>query len=117
MSQAIWYRSLDEPTRESMRGYGRQIMETLQRYLTIPSQTILAEARSLGSKYGQILRNQHMNLNLAGQGFLTYQDFVLESVISVTEMAHHSADWSQAMRSVFHFTREILIGLLEAYSA
>jgi len=115
LSQADWYRGLDETARQIMRGYGRQIMEMLQNYLTEPSPEALVEAHQLGEKYGQTVRTQHLDLVSATKGFLTYQHFVLESVISVTEMAYSNAAWSQVMRDVLQVTREILLGMLEAF--
>jgi excisionase family DNA binding protein len=115
MAGADWYRRLDEKARDELALYGRRLMDVLKRHLTAPSAGALSDARELGLKYGEALHTQNLNLRQAVDGFFTFHDVIVDSLISVIEMTRSTGDWGDAMRNVNAFTREVMLALVETY--
>lgn len=112
---ADWYRRLDERSRGELSAYGRRLMDVLKRHLSAPTGEALTEAHELGLKYGQTLRAQNLRLAQAIEGFFTFNDMIVDSMISVIEMTRSGADWGDGMRKVYAFTRVVILALIAAY--
>jgi excisionase family DNA binding protein len=116
LAEAVWYRHLNPESREMMRLYGRRLMETLGRYLASASDVILAEARDIGLKYGTEIRNQNLSLAQAVEGFFTFNDYVIDAAVQITELSRPGHERSDSVRRVYAFTREIILALIDAYA-
>src|SRR5262249_46238025 len=114
MAHAEWYQRLDDNARAAMSLHGRQLMETLQRYLASPDGS-LAEARSIGLQYARTIRSQRLSLSQAVEGFFTFNDFILDSMFQMAEVGRPGLDHSDAIRKIYAFTRTIILALIEAY--
>ena len=114
LANAEWYKSLDKASRETMSLYGRRLMDALQHHLTDPGGA-LAVARTIGLEYGKIIRSQGLSLTQAVEGFYTFNDFVFDALIQMTEIGRPEQNHREAMRKLYGFTREIIFALIEAY--
>ncbi|MCC7205826.1 MAG: helix-turn-helix domain-containing protein [Anaerolineae bacterium] len=116
-ASAPWYPRFDQQARDAMALYGRRLMEALERYLSTGADNALTLAHEFGLKYGHLLREKGHRLSEAVQGFFTFNEFVVDATIQVIETGRTGADRGEAVRKVSHFTREVILGLAEAYDA
>ena len=114
MSQTEWYQRLNDEARAAMSLHGRRLMDILQRYLSTPDGSI-TEAHSIGLQYGKTIRDQELSLAQAVEGFFTFNDFVMDSMLQMVEVSRPGVGQSDAMRKVYAFTRTVILALIEAY--
>ncbi len=114
MAQAGWYQRLDEEARAAMSLHGRRLMDALQRYLSSPDAS-LSEARTIALQYARTIRSQGLSLSQTVEGFFTFNDFVLDSMLQVVEIARHGTSLTDAMRKIYGFTQTVILALIEAY--
>ncbi len=114
LAQITWYQSLDEQARAAMAAHGRQLMDAFQRFLSAPDGN-LDEARSIGLQYGKIIRGYGLSLAQTVEGFFTFNDFLLDAMLQVTEISRSNAAQFEAMRKIYAFTRTIILALIEAF--
>ena len=114
MAQASWYAHLDDQARATMGLLGRQMMESLESYLSSPDGT-LDEARDVGIRYAQAIRGQGLSLMQATEGFFTFNDFVLDAMLRMAEVSRPGLSRGDAVRKIYAFTRTVMLALIEAY--
>jgi excisionase family DNA binding protein len=114
MAQADWYQRLDERARAALGLHGRRLMDALQRYLAASDGTLM-EAHSIGLQYGKTIRSQGLSLAQTVEGFFTFDDFLLDSVLQMSEISRPGMGQVDAIRKIYAFTRTIILALIEAY--
>jgi excisionase family DNA binding protein len=113
-----WYQAMSEGTRQTMREQGRAVLEAMRGYLANGnSEANLVAAVKLGHDYAQSLHNDGMTLPDAMRGFFYFTEFVMDSVLSWSEVTaprdHH--DWARLLRQVNQFNNTMLLSIVEYY--
>lgn len=121
LSHLTWYNALSEETRRSLRDEGRRTMEDIRTYLSAGApHEQLALAINLGKNYAALLSSQNLRLADAMRGFFYFSDFVINSVLSwseVTPARGASADWGQLLQRINTFIHTMLLSIVEYYEA
>ncbi len=112
LAQLSWYRDLKPDAKQALSGIGRQLMEALKRYLTVPN-VAPTEAVEIGTSYGGLLREHGLTLGEAIRGFFTFNDFLFDSMLQLAELNH--SDNNESIRHAYTFTREMLLALVAVY--
>jgi excisionase family DNA binding protein len=119
LNTEAWYTSMSESTREEMRTQGRRVLEALRQYVAHGGpDTRLSEAITLGKAYAEYLSNDGLSLPQAVRGFLYFSDFVINSILTWSEIAPRSAsEWANLLRQVNTFIHAMLLSIIEYYEA
>ncbi|HLU09160.1 MAG TPA: helix-turn-helix domain-containing protein [Oceanobacillus sp.] len=119
LNTEAWYANMSESTREEMRSQGRRVLEALRQYVAQGApDSRLAEAITLGKSYAQYLSNDGLSLPQAVRGFLYFSDFVINSILTWSEIAPRSAsEWANLLRQVNTFIHAMLLSIIEYYEA
>jgi excisionase family DNA binding protein len=114
-----WYTSMSEGTREELRTEGRRVLEVLRQYVAQGGPDArLADAITLGKSYAEYLTNDGLSLPQAVRGFLYFSDFVINSILTWSEIAPRSAsEWANLLRQVNTFIHAMLLSIIEYYEA
>lgn len=113
-----WYQRLSEAGREGMRQHGLRLMDGLIRHLAAPREVLdLTIAKEIGAAYGRLLRGESLSLSQAVRGYLYFSDFLFDAVLRMADTSAGSAalDWSEMLREVHAFTRQILVSMIAVY--
>lgn len=118
MDDARWYAALSDAMREQMRLQGRQVLEAMRQYLSNGApDSDLALAIRLGKDYAAQLSDEGVTLPQATRGLLYFSDFVVDSILTWSELAQprSSAEWSNLLRQVNTFIHTMLLSIIEYY--
>lgn len=118
MDDARWYAALSDAMREQMRLQGRQVLEAMRQYLSNGApDSDLALAIRLGKDYAAQLSDESVTLPQATRGLLYFSDFVVDSILTWSELAQprSSAEWSNLLRQVNTFIHTMLLSIIEYY--
>jgi excisionase family DNA binding protein len=113
-----WYAAMSEKTRETLRNQGRHVLEELRQYLAMGSpDEQLATAIRLGKEYAVMLADDHLTLPQAVRGFLYFSDFVINSILTWSEITppRSSSEWAHLVRQVNTYTDTMLLSIIEYY--
>lgn len=113
-----WYAAISEKNRNALRQYGRQVLEALRRYLSSGAPDAgLSEAINLGKEYAQALSGDNLTLPQATRGFFYFSDFVINSIITWSELSQprSSSEWANLLRQVNTFINTMLLSIIEYY--
>jgi excisionase family DNA binding protein len=113
-----WYGRLSAEAREMMRQQGLRLMDSLMRYLTnAETDTELQTAQDIGTTYGRVLKSQGLLLSQALQGYFYFADFLQEAILHLSESntSRPAGNWSDLLRQLNRFTREILVAMAVVY--
>ncbi len=113
-----WYAAMSEEIRASMRTYGRQVLDELRVYLTNGAQDSgLARAITLGQQYASKLADEGMTLPQAMRGFFYFSDFVVNSILTWSEVTppRSAPEWATLLRQVNTFMNVMLLSIAEYY--
>lgn len=119
LNHEAWYAAMSEKTRESLRVQGRRVLEALRAYIAAgaPDEQ-LAAAITLGKEYAQALDADGLSLPQAVRGFLYFSDFVLNAILTWSELTPRSAsEWASLLRQVNTFTNGMLLSIIEYYES
>lgn len=120
LTHEAWYAAMRETTRDALRAQGRRVLEALRGYIAAGApDTRLAEAITLGKTYAQMLESDGLTLPQAVRGFLYFSDFVINAILTWTEIAtpRSPSDWAQLLRQVNAFINAMLLSIIEYYQA
>lgn len=113
-----WYTRMSEATREKMRYQGRAVLEALRDYLgkNAPD-TLLANAINLGKDYAELLVQDQLTLPQATRGFLYFSDFVVNAILTWSELSQprNPSEWANLLRQVNTFINTMLLSIIEYY--
>lgn len=118
LSQQAWYTTMREETRHHMRLLGREILEGLRTYLADGAKDEqLASAIRLGKEYAKSLSADNLNLPQAMRGFFYFSEFVINSVLTWSEVTlpRSPHDWATLLRQVNTYMNAMLLSLVEYY--
>lgn len=118
LEAVTWYASMSEATRVQMRILGRSVLEAIRRFLAegAPDHR-LADAIKLGKDYASTLTSDNLTLPQAMRGFFYFSDFVVNSILTWSELAQprSSVEWANLLRQVNSFIHTMLLSIVEYY--
>lgn len=120
LDQIPWYTAMRESTRDALRQQGRRVLEDLRQYIAADAPDVqLANAIRLGTEYAQLLQADELTLPQAVRGFLYFSDFVINAVLTWSEIAQprNPQEWSHLLRHVNTYTHAVLLSIIEYYEA
>ena len=118
LASVAWYEAMSADTREQMRQQGRQLLEELRKFLGQGApDSGLAAAIRIGKEYARVLHSDGLTLPQAMRGFFYFGDFVINSILTWTEITppRNPAEWSHLLRDVNTFTNTMLLSIVEYY--
>jgi excisionase family DNA binding protein len=118
MDDMAWYEGMSEETRHTLRERGRSVLEAMRSYLANgDGDENLIAAVQMGKLYAKALHDDEMSLPNAVRGFFYFSDFVMESVLSWSEVSAPSNqhDWAKLLQQVNHFNNAMLLSIVEYY--
>lgn len=118
LTTATWYTAMSENTRGILRVQGRAVLEGLRKYLAQGApDALLSEAIRLGKEYAQALAADGMTLPQATRGFFYFSDFVINAILTWTELSQprNPSEWANLLRQVNTFINAMLLSLIEYY--
>jgi excisionase family DNA binding protein len=113
-----WYTAMSEATRDALREQGRRVLEGLRQYLAsgAPDEK-LGQAITLGKAYAERLAEDGLTLPQAVRGFLYFSDFVINSILTWSEVTppRSAPEWASLLRQVNTFINAMLLSIIEYY--
>lgn len=120
LEQLGWYAKMSETTRKEMRILGRELLEALRRYLAANApDSGLAEAINIGQRYAVVLNTDSLTLPQAMRGFFYFSDFVINAVLTWSEVTapRSASEWAEILRHVNTFLSAMQLSIIEYYEA
>lgn len=118
LEDAPWYSAMSDNGRQSMRIYGRRVLEELRAYLGngAPDER-LSHAITLGKDYAAVLSDDGLTLPQAMRGFFYFSDFVINSILTWSEVTppRSAPEWAALLRQVNNFMSAMLLSIAEYY--
>lgn len=118
LTDVAWYNAMSPQARDRMRTEGRRVLEEIRRYLgTGARDEHLSSAITLGKDYAAALSIEGLTLPQAVRGFFYFSDFVINSILTWSELTppRSSADWATLLRQVNTFVNAMLLSIVEYY--
>ena len=113
-----WYKAMSDDTRSAMRTLGRRTLEELRTYLGGGARDEhLALAITLGKDYAEMLTTDELTLPQATRGFFYFSDFVINSILTWSEVTppRSAPEWASLLRQVNTFMNAMLLSIVEYY--
>jgi excisionase family DNA binding protein len=113
-----WYQAMGDGARGQMREQGRRVLEAIRKYLGDGApDDALSVAISIGTDYAEILSNDGLTLPQATRGFFYFSDFVVNSILTWSEITQprNSSEWANLLRQVNTFINTMLLSIIEYY--
>ena len=121
LSQQPWYAGMSEATRVRMREKGVRTLELIRKYLAQGApDSLLQSAVDLGKEYAVTLTEDNLALPDAVRGFLYFTDFVINSVLTwseITPTRNSPGEWINLLRQVNTYVHTMLLSIVEYYHA
>lgn len=118
MDEMLWYTSMSAKARNEMRSLGRHVLNAIRQYLgnDAPDED-LSEAIRIGKAYAQALSEDGLTLPQAMRGFFYFSDFVVNSILTWSELSQprNSNEWATLLRQVNTFIHTMLLSIAEYY--
>jgi len=117
-SEASWYTTVDETSRERLRPLGRRLAALAADYLgrRAGRAALLQDARGLGHEYGRELAGSGLPLAQAVEAFIFFRRSLDDATKQATQRHGLSAaDALGAYEQVTALADQVLVGLTEAY--
>lgn len=118
LADAPWYRAMQSATHETLRIQGRRVLEALRDYLASGApDTQLSRAIRLGHDYARVLSQDNLTLPQAVRGFFFFSDFVINAILTWSEIAQprNPSEWANLLRQVNTFINTMLLSIIEYY--
>ena len=118
LEQASWYMAMRDDSKRRMREEGRRALEAIRVYVAAAApDEQLSSAIDLGKDYAAHLIEDGLTLPQALRGFFYFSDFVLNSILTWSELAqpNNSSEWSALLRQVNTFINTMLLSIVEYY--
>lgn len=118
LESAPWYVAMSEEGKGHLREQGRRVLEAIRRYVAAGAPDAnLATAITLGKDYAGTLIADGLTLPQAMRGFYFFSDFVLNSILTWSELSppKSSSEWSTLLRQVNTFMNTIQLSIVEYY--
>ncbi|MCY3831899.1 MAG: helix-turn-helix domain-containing protein [Chloroflexi bacterium] len=118
LATAPWYEAMSEEAKQHLREQGRRVLEAIRSYVAAGApDASLAAAITLGKDYAAWLIADGLSLPQAMRGFYFFSDFVLNSILTWSELSppKSSSEWSTLLRQVTTFMNAIQLSIVEYY--
>lgn len=118
LETAPWYRAMSDAGKGRLRAQGRRVLEAIRLYVAAGApDASLASAITLGKDYAAFLIADGLTLPQAMRGFYFFSDFVLNSILTWSELSppKSSTEWSTLLRQVNTFMNAIQLSIVEYY--
>ena len=113
-----WYAAMSDESKHHLREQGRRVLEAMRSFVAVgaPDEG-LASAIKLGEDYAKYLIADGLTLPQAMRGFYFFSDFVLESILTWSELRQpsSSSEWSTLLRQVNAFVHAMQLSIVEYY--
>jgi len=113
-----WYTAMSAETKTHMREEGRRVLEAIREYVAngAPDEQ-LAQAISIGKEYAERLVDDQVSLPQALRGFFYFSDFVVNSILTWSELSQpsNSSEWATLLKQVNTFINTMLLSIVEYY--
>lgn len=113
-----WYSAMSDATHQAMRNQGRAVLDAIRVYLAKGApDSELAVAIKLGNDYAKMLIEDDLTLPQATRGFFYFSDFVVNSILTWTELSQprNSSEWANLLRQVNAFINTMMLSIVEYY--
>lgn len=120
LESAPWYQAMSDQGKQHLREQGRSVLEAIRRYVAAGAPDAnLSAAITLGKDYAAYLIADGLTLPQAMRGFYFFSDFVLNSILTWSELSppKSSSEWSTLLRQVNTFMNTIQLSIVEYYEA
>jgi len=118
LENAQWYTAMSKETKVQMREEGRRALEAIREYVAsgAPDERLSLAIR-LGKDYAERLNEDGLTLPQALRGFFYFGDFVVNSILTWSELSQpsNSSEWSTLLRQVNTFMNTMLLSIVEYY--
>ena len=118
LESAPWYVAMSDESKQHLREQGRRVLEAMRIFVAAgaPDEG-LASAINLGKDYAAHLIADGLTLPQAIRGFYYYSDFVLDSILTWSELRQpsSSSEWSTLLRQVNAFMHAMQLSIVEYY--
>jgi excisionase family DNA binding protein len=118
LNSVQWYSAMSAETRNHMRAEGRRVLEAIREYVAkgAPDEQ-LSQAILIGKEYAEQLAQDDITLPQALRGFFYFSDFVLNSILTWSELAQpsNSSEWANLLKQVNTFINTMLLSIVEYY--
>lgn len=118
LEQVQWYAKMSDATRAALRSQGRELLDELRRYLAGGGQDeYLARAIRIGTRYAETLSQDNLTLPEAMRGFFYFSDFVINSILTWSEVhtPRSAPEWATMIRQVNTFINAMQLSIIEYY--
>lgn len=119
MGQFEWYAQMPAEARGVMAQKGRQMLDTLQKFLVDAFDENAADhpIQRMGEDYAHFLITQGLSSTQAMEGFLVFSDFLNEAALNIVEVINTrpTSEWLLLLREVRRFTNELVLGITVVY--
>lgn len=118
LESAPWYQAMSDEGKGRLREQGRRVLEAIRRYVAAGApDASLATAINLGKDYAAYLIADGLTLPQAMRGFYFFSDFVLNSILTWSELSppKSSTEWSTLLRQVNTYMNAIQLSIVEYY--
>jgi excisionase family DNA binding protein len=116
-----WLARFDEPMRQSYRETGRQLLGLLLRFISNPDQRAetLEQVRDIGRHYAVVSRANGLSLVDSVQAVLFFHTSLTSSIVQMAASLNPAGgiDWVTTHRLATSFVNDVLLALVEAYTA
>jgi excisionase family DNA binding protein len=121
LAEQTWYTTMREETRGRLRTMGMHTLEAIRHYLAVGApDSELAVAIAHGKDYAALLSADGLTLPQAARGFLYFTDFVVNAVLTWSEIVpqrNNASEWGGLLRQVNTFINAMLLSIIEYYEA
>lgn len=118
LESAPWYQAMSDQGKQHLREQGRRVLEAIRHYVAAGAPDAnLSAAITLGKDYAAYLIADGLTLPQAMRGFYFFGDFVLNSILTWSELSQpkSSSEWSTLLRQVNTFMNAIQLSIVEYY--
>ena len=118
LESAPWYAAMSDESKQFLREQGRRVLEAMRHYVAdgAPDEG-LSSAIALGKDYAERLIADGITLPQATRGFYFFSDFVLNSILTWSELRQpsNSTEWSTLLRQVNTYMHAMQLSIVEYY--
>ena len=118
LESAPWYAAMSDASKDYLREQGRRVLEAIRAYVAAGApDSGLSTAIAIGKDYAARLTDENLTLAQALRGFHFFSDFVMDSILTWTELpqAGSSTEWSTVLRQVNTFMHALQLSIVEYY--
>lgn len=120
LESAPWYAAMSDESKRHLREQGRRVLEAMRAFVAAGApEEGLGSAIILGKDYAARLIADGLTLPQAIRGFYFFSDFVLNSILTWSELRQpsNSTEWSTLLRQVNAFMHAMQLSIVEYYAA